>query len=123
MKPEKQMSYEEAQKIENTINSLIGRHNVLCRIEEAFCENDIANEYFENARNEVLDSGNSSLASMFSIAINNMASDIELLRKNDDNDYIYEIESKIRKLESENRKLITRIDNIKKAALNIRLED
>ena len=116
MKPENPIPYAESQKFRSTIDSLIRRHNLLCRIEEVFCENDIANEYFENARIKVLDSGrNINLESIFSIAITNMASDIETLRKNDDENYL---ESKIRELQSENVKLFTKLENIEKA-LNI----
>ena len=67
----------EGQELERTISKLIGRHNVLCRIEQVFEENGIANMYFEKASEEVLNSGNQSLARMFVIAIENMAEFIE----------------------------------------------
>lgn len=55
MTPEKPIYGKEGQELEKTISRLIGRHNVLCKIEEKFTENKIASEYFENAREEVLD--------------------------------------------------------------------
>lgn len=111
MKPENPMSHEESQKIENIINRLVGRHNVLCRIEKVFYENEIANEYFEKAHNEVIDSGNASLASMFVIAIENMTEDIQRDKSSDTIDSLY---AKISFLESENRRLISKIESIKK---------
>lgn len=63
----------EGDELKNKIGHLIGRHNVLCSIEKAFHDNRRALEYFEEARQEVLDSGNQSIAVMYEIAIENMA--------------------------------------------------
>lgn len=81
MKPDNKILHNESDQIENLISKLIGRHNVLCEIEKVFTENKIANKYFENAQNKVLDSGNASLASMFVIAIKDMAKRIDDLEE------------------------------------------
>lgn len=114
MTPEKPIYGKEGQELENTISRLIGRHNVLCQIEEKFTENKIASEYFENAREEVLDSGNQSLAVMFAIAIENMA---EFINDHEDDEItdIDKLQSQIYSLESENRKLKMKLENITKA--------
>lgn len=114
MTPEKPIYGKEGQELENTISRLIGRHNVLCQIEEKFTGNKIASEYFENAREEVLDSGNQSLAIMFAIAIENMA---EFINDHEDDEItdIDKLRSQIYSLESENRKLKMKLENITKA--------
>ena len=113
MTPEKPIYGKEGQELEKTISRLIGRHNVLCKIEEKFTENKIASEYFENAREEVLDSGNQSLAVMFSIAIENMAEFIDD-HKDDEITDVDKLRSRIYSLESENRKLKMKLENITK---------
>lgn len=115
MTPDTPIYGKEGQELETTISKLIGRHNVLCRIEEKFAENKIASEYFEKAREEVLDSGNQSLAVMFAIAIENMA---EFIEDHEDDEEITDIEklkNRIYSLESENRKLKMKLKNITKA--------
>lgn len=104
----------EGQELEKTISRLIGRHNVLCRIEKVFAENEIANKYFEKAKEEVLDSGNQSLAVMFEIAIENMT---EFIGDHEDDETptdVDKLQYRIYNLESENRKLKMRLDNITK---------
>ena len=113
MTPEKPIYGKEGQELEKTISRLIGRHNVLCKIEEKFTENKIASEYFENAREEVLDSGNQSLAVMFAIAIENMAEFIDDYKDEQATD-VDELKSRIYSLESENRKLKMKLENITK---------
>ena len=113
MTPEKPIYGKEGQEVEKTISRLIGRHNVLCRIEEKFTENNIASEYFENAREEVLDSGNQSLAVMFAIAIENMAEFIDDYKDDQATD-VDKLKSRIYSLESENRKLKMKLENITK---------
>lgn len=113
MTPEKPIYGKEGQELEETISRLIGRHNVLCKIEEKFTENKIASEYFENARDEVLDSGNHSLAVMFAIAIENMAEFIDDYKDDEATD-IDKLKRRIYSLESENRKLKMKLENITK---------
>ena len=105
----------EGQELEKTISRLIGRHNVLCTIEEKFTENKVASEYFEKAREEVLDSGNQSLAIMFAIAIENMAEFIEDHEDDYEKTDLDKLRSRIYNLESENRKLKMKLENITKA--------
>lgn len=114
MTPGEPIYYEESNRLEKLYSSLIGRHNVLCRIEEVFTKNVTANLYFEKARDEVLESGNQSLASMFVIAIENMA---EYIKDNEDEEDPDRdgLLSKIYYLESENRKLKMKLENIAKA--------
>lgn len=114
MTPEKPIYGKEGQELEKTISRLIGRHNVLCKIEEKFTENKIASEYFENAREEVLDSGNQSLAVIFAIAIENMAEFIDDHEEDEITD-VDKLRSRIYSLESENRKLKMKLENITKA--------
>lgn len=113
MTPEKPIYGKEGQELEKTISRLIGRHNVLCKIEEKFTENKIASEYFKNAREEVLDSGNQSLAVMFAIAIENMAEFIDDYKDDQATD-VDKLKSRIYSLESENRKLKMKLENITK---------
>lgn len=101
----------EGQELEKTISRLIGRHNVLCDIEKVFAENEVASKYFEKARDEVLDSGNQSLASMFVIAIKNMAEFIED-HEDDESTDIDMLQSRIYSLESKNRRLKMKLENI-----------
>lgn len=73
---EKPICGKEAQEMEDQYSHLIGRHNVLCKVEEAFSENTTAAEFLEKAREEVLDSGNYSYASILEIAIKEMGYEI-----------------------------------------------
>ena len=114
MMPEEPIHHEESERIKRQYSSLISRHNVLCSIEDIFTKNATANLYFEKARDEVLDSGNQSLASMFVIAIENMAEYIKDNEDEDDQDKDILL-SRIYSLESENRKLKMKLDNIAKA--------
>lgn len=114
MTPGKPIYGKEGQELEKTISKLIGRHNVLCNIEKIFTENEIASEYFEKAKDEVLDSGNQSLAVMFEIAIENMAEFIDDHEDDETND-VDKLRIRIYSLESENRKLKMKLENITKA--------
>lgn len=114
MTPGKPIYGKEGQELEKTISKLIGRHNVLCNIEKIFAENEIASEFFEKAKDEVLDSGNQSLAVMFEIAIENMAEFINDHEEDETTD-VDKLRSRIYSLESENRKLKMKLENIIKA--------
>ena len=74
---------------------------------QGFCE------YFEKAKDEVLDSGNQSLAVIFEIAIENMAEFIDD-HKDDETTDVDKLRSRIYSLESENRKLKMKLENITK---------
>lgn len=113
MVPDNPIHGKEGQELEKTISKLISRHNVLCCIEKVFSENKIANEYFEKAKEEVLDSGNQSLAVMFEIAIKDMAKFIRDHKDNDEISDVNRLHHKIYSLESENRKLKMKLENIK----------
>ena len=109
----------EGQELEKTISKLIGRHNVLCDIEKIFSENKVASEYFKKAKDEVLDSGNQSLAVMFVIAIRNMAEFIEDHEDDEETTDVDKLKSQIYNLESENRKLKMKLDVISNAVKSI----
>lgn len=105
----------EGQELERTIRKLIGRHNVLCNVEKIFSNNKVANAYFKNAMNEVLESGNQSYAVALEIAIENMAEFIEDHIDEEADSDVDKLKSRIYALESENRKLKMKLENITKA--------
>lgn len=105
----------ESEELENKIRHLIGRHNVLCRIEEAFKRNKVALAYFNEAREEVLESGNYSVASMYAIAIDGMSNRLNDLEEDEkETADINILRNRIYLLEAQNRKLTTKIENITK---------
>lgn len=108
---EKPIYHEESEKLEKLYSKLIGRHNLLCAIEEVFEKDKILSRYFEEAKREVLDSGNQSISSMYVIALEAMAQE---LKDNEETPKEDELLSKIYKLESENRKLKMKLEEIKK---------
>lgn len=108
---EKPIYHEESEKLERLYSKLIGRHNLLCAIEEVFEKDKILSRYFEEAKREVLDSGNQSISSMYVIALEAMAQE---LKDNEETPKEDELLSKIYKLESENRKLKMKLEEIKK---------
>ena len=111
MKADNPIHGKESDELEKLYSKLIGRHNVLCAVEKVFEENKVANEYFEKAREEVLDSGNQSFASMLVIAIENMA---EYIADTEDGEVTDAdiLKMKLYELESENRKLKSKLDSI-----------
>ena len=112
MTPEKPIYGKEGQELEKTISKLIGRHNVLCDVEEFFTKNKVANEYFKEAKDEVLGLGNQSYSSMLVIAIKNMVEFIEDQNKVDTD--VEKLRLRIYDLESENRRLKTTLGSINK---------
>lgn len=108
---EKPIYHEESEKLERLYSKLIGRHNLLCAIEEVFEKDKILSRYFEEAKREVLDSGNQSISSMYVIALENLAEKLENIEEPKEE---IELLSKIYKLESENRKLKMKLEEIKK---------
>ena len=96
------------------ISKMISSHNTLCSVEDVFADNEIASKYFEEAEKEVLDSGNQSLASMFVIAIQNMAEYIKDCENSKEMSDVSELQCRIYKLESENRVLRSKINTVKK---------
>lgn len=111
MMPEEPILSKESDELEKKISKLIGRHNVLCRVEEAFAKNERATEHFERAKDEVYASGNQSYASMLSIAIETMADAIDDQEEDPD---IASLQIKIWTLESENRKLKMALEEVTK---------
>lgn len=111
MKADNPIHGKESDELKKLYSKLIGRHNVLCAVEKVFEENKVANEYFERAREEVLDSGNQSFASMLVIAIENMA---EYIADTEDGEVTDAdiLKMKLYELESENRKLKSKLDSI-----------
>jgi len=107
----KSILHDEEKYLTDTLNKLIGRHNVLCDIENVFDNDAIAYDYFDRARKEVLDSGNQGYGSMFVLAIKNMVEDIREHEKEDRTD-MHVLQSKLRDVESENRTLKAKLDNI-----------
>lgn len=101
----------ESTELEKLYSKLIGRHNMLCSIEKTFEENKTLPNFFEEAKEEVLDSGNQSISSMYVIALNNIARNIE---DNEDTPKEDELLLKVYALESENRKLKSKLEEIKK---------
>ena len=112
MTPEKPIYGKEGQELEKTISKLIGRHNVLCDVEEFFTKNKVANEYFKEAKDEVLGLGNQSYSSMLVIAIKNMVEFIE--DQNEVDTDVEKLRLRIYDLESENRRLKTTLGSINK---------
>lgn len=100
----------ESDNMQNKLNELISSHNTLCDICEVFEKNDIAKQYFDYGRDEVLGSGNCSLASMYVIAILRMCDYIESHPEEDSD--VEELQIKIYKLENENRRLVDKLKNI-----------
>ena len=111
MKSDIPMYGKESQELEKLYSKLIGRHNVLCSIEKVFEEDEVAGRYFEKAKEEVLESGNQSLSSMFVIALKDM---IEYIKESDSKEAVDRDALKMRvyDLECENRKLRSKLDSI-----------
>ena len=78
----------ESDELINTINSLISGNNAWEEIKEVFDTDKIGNKYFEDARKEVLESGNQGYSMMVVVALRNMC------------DRIYDLESENRKLKN-----------------------
>lgn len=109
---------EKSKYIHKTIDTLISSHNTFGYITELF-DNDVTiMKYFEAAREEVIESGNSSLGVMMVIALKNMAERLRNLEKETDDSDIEKLQFKIYKLESENRKLTARLNNITEVVNN-----
>ena len=101
----------ESKEYQDRLSYLIGRHNVLCSIEKAFNNNPEALKCFNEAVEEVLDSGNQSVSSMFALAIENMADKLENYDEEINPD-IDAVRTKIRQLETENNNLRAKLDSI-----------
>ena len=77
IEPEKRILLQEQKEMSICITDLIARHNMLCEIEEVFRRNGTAKEYLDNAAEEILESGNQSIALKYVQAIKNMVVDID----------------------------------------------
>lgn len=101
----------ESKEYQDRLSYLIGRHNVLCGIEKAFNNNPEALKNFNEAVEEVLDSGNQSMSSMFALAIEKMADKLQDYDEEINPD-IEAMRTKIRQLETENNSLRAKLDSI-----------
>jgi hypothetical protein len=101
----------ESKEYQDKLSMLIGRHNVLCSIERAFNNNHEALRCLNEATDEVLDSGNQSVSSIFVRAIELMSERIEDYRE-DVNPDVDALRARIRQLESENKTANLKLDMI-----------
>ena len=111
MLPDTPIMSHESEKLEKLFAKLIGRHNVLCDIEECISNDVILDKYFSDARDEVLASGNQSLSSMIVLMLENMAEYIRDHEKEDNTD-IEQCHEKHRQLESKYRVVKNQLDTI-----------
>ena len=100
----------ESKDYHDKLSYLIGRHNMLCSIEKAFNDNQEALKCFNMATDEVLDSGNQSIASMFALAIERLSEKAEAYEE--DNPNVSELKTMIRELEAENNNLRSKLNMI-----------
>jgi cell shape-determining protein MreC len=100
----------ESKEYQDKLSYLISRHNMLCSIEKAFNDNPEALRCFNEAVEEVLESGNQSISSMFAIAIERLSEKAEAYEK--DNPDVSVLKSIIHKLEAENTNLRARLDMV-----------
>ena len=101
----------ESKEYKDKLDFLIGRHNLLCRIESAFKNNEKANSCFNEAVEDVLANGSQSIANMYARAIEIMSeklSDCE----DDVNTDVNAMRDEIKKLRNANRILSTKLDMI-----------
>lgn len=124
----KPMYSKESDKLQKDISNLISGYNCFADITKVFNENPILGEFFENARNEVIESGNASLSVMMRIALEEMSSTIKSLREEvDDLETVVEsckyesLQAEVRKLQRENNGLRERIEQARKT-LNLPLK-
>lgn len=113
----KPMYSKESDKLQKDISSLISGYNCFADITKVFNENSIVKEFFENARNEVIESGNASLSVMMKITLEEMSSTIENLReevadleKAVESGKQESLQAEIRALKRENKGLRERIE-------------
>lgn len=109
----KHIEMKESEELENKIGELIRSHNLLASITAVFEKDKYAKQAFEDAKEEVLASGNCSLSSMYAIALKNLiykakAYDKEETRNSEASLYL----NRIAELEKENRILKGKLDNI-----------
>lgn len=106
----------EKQEMHNQLDRLIRSHNLACAICDIFENNKIAKQYFDYGKDEVLDSGNQSLSSMYVTAIFRMCDFIEEHSDEDSTD-IEELQIRIYNLENENRRLKSKLQQIKELSI------
>lgn len=105
----------ESDKLKKDISRLISGYNCFCDMFKKF-NTGVPKEFFEKAREEVLDSGNASLSVMLCIAIEEMGNVIQELRENNkelESDLEFQSETeqskRLRELEKEVKQLRYRI--------------
>lgn len=108
----------DSDKLKENINQLISGYNCLCSVLDGFRET-IPGEFFAQAKREVLDSGNASLASMLYMAIEEMGVTISNLREDNkeledrlDSLSNTEQEKRIRELEKEVKQLKSQLESV-----------
>lgn len=104
----------ESDELIKTIHSLISANNSWESVAEFFNTNKIGKQYFEDAREEVLESGNQGYSTMIIIALRNMCERIEDAIADEENGDVSILHSKIYSLESENRKLKRKLEDIQR---------
>lgn len=102
----------EAINMKERFSNLISSHNTLCAICEVFDKNDIAKQYFEYGKYEVLESGNAGLSQMYVVAITRMCEFIK--EHSEENPDIDRLRLKLYALENKNRMLENKLNSIYK---------
>ena len=97
---EQSIDVQKQRKMEDELSHLVSSHNTLCQILEVFDKNKTANEYFKQASDEVLVSGNTGLGVMVIIALEKMCEVIE--EYDEDKVTDEELRKKVAELEKEN---------------------
>lgn len=106
---------QESNEMQKQLSNFVCEHNLLTDILEVFKENKIAKEFFEEARDEVLESGNAGLNSMYVIALENLISKAEAYLEDEyESTEVDKLKSKIYALEKENRILKMKVEAIEK---------
>lgn len=109
----KPIFHKESEEMRQQLSNFICEHNMLTDIIKIFEENKTAKQFFEEAREEVLESGNSSLSSMYVIALKNLITKAEAyIEEENETTDLDKLHNKIWKLERENRILKTKVETI-----------
>lgn len=119
---------DESDKLKKDINKLISGYNCFCDMFKKF-NTGVPKEFFERAREEVLDSGNASLSVMLCIAIEEMGNVIQRLREDnkeleselefqsdtEQSKRLRELEKEVKQLRSQIQKKDSVIEKVSKA--------
>ncbi len=103
----------ESDSMEKQLHNFVSEHNLLADILNVFNENDTAKQFFEEAREEVLESGNCGLNTMYVIALRNLIAKVEAYMEEEwDETNVDKLNSQIWQLERENRVLNAKLDKL-----------